>query len=47
LITLACSRPPAGRDDWTLQWLADRVVQLHQVEQVWREPVRRTLKKTN
>src|SRR5437870_5776794 len=37
LITLACSRPPAGRDDWTLQLLADRLVQLKQVEQVSRE----------
>jgi transposase len=47
LITLACSHPPAGRDGWTLQLLADRLVQLHQVERVSRETVRRTLKKTN
>lgn len=47
LITLACSHPPAGRDGWTLQLLADRLVQLNQVEQVSRETVRRTLKKTN
>jgi transposase len=47
LITLACSHPPDGRDGWTLQLLADRLVQLHQVERVSRETVRRTLKKTN
>ena len=47
LITLACSHPPAGRDGWTLQLLADRLVQLNQVERVSRETVRRTLKKTN
>lgn len=47
LITLACSHPPDGRDGWTLQLLADRLVQLQHVERVSRETVRRTLKKTN
>jgi transposase len=47
LITLACSHPPEGRDGWTLQLLADRLVQLHHIESVSRETVRRTLKKTN
>jgi transposase len=47
LITLACSHPPEGREGWTLQLLADRLVQLHHVESVSRETVRRTLKKTN
>jgi hypothetical protein len=47
LVTLACSRAPDGRQHWTLQLLADRLVELKQVERVSRETVRRTLKKTN
>jgi hypothetical protein len=47
LITLACSHPSDGRDGWTLQLLADRLVQLQQVERISRETVRRALKKTN
>jgi len=47
LITLACSHPPDGRDGWTLQLLADQLVELRHVERVSRETVRRTLKKTN
>ena len=47
LVTLACSRPPDGRESWTLQLLGDRLVQLRQVDSVSRETVRRTLKKTN
>ena len=46
LVTLACSRAPDGRKHWTLQLLADRLVQLQQVDSVSREMVRRTLKKT-
>ena len=46
LVTLACSRAPDGRKHWTLQLLADRLVQLQQVDSVSRETVRRTLKKT-
>jgi len=46
LITLACSQPPDGRDGWTLQLLADRLVQLKYVATVSRETVRRILKKT-
>jgi len=47
LVTLACSGAPDGRDHWTLQLLADRMVQLKYAEEVSRETVRRTLKKTN
>jgi len=47
LVTLACSQPPDGREGWTLQLLADRLVQLRHVPAVSRETVRRTLKKTN
>jgi transposase len=47
LIALRCSDPPAGRHRWTLQLLADRLMELEQVETISLECVRQTLKKTN
>jgi transposase len=47
LIAVACSAPPAGRREWTLRLLADRLVELEVVESVSDETVRRVLKKTN
>ena len=47
LIALACSAPPDGRAAWTLQLLADRLVELRVVDTVCDETVRRVLKKTN
>ena len=47
LIALACSDPPGGRGRWTMQLLADRLVELEVVESVSDETVRRVLKKTN
>ncbi len=44
LIALACSGPPKGRTRWTMQLLADRMVELKVVEQLSDETVRRTLK---
>ena len=46
LIAARCSPPPAGHDKWTLQLLADRLVELRVVESISYETVRRTLKKT-
>jgi hypothetical protein len=47
LVALACSDAPEGRDVWTMQLLADRLVVLGIVEQpVSDETVRVTLKKT-
>jgi transposase len=46
LIALACSDPPQGRCRWTMELLADRIVQLGVVEEVSQETVRRALKKT-
>jgi len=46
LVKVACSRPPAGRARWTLQLLADRLVELKVVTSVGREAVRTTLQKT-
>jgi transposase len=46
LISLACSTPPAGRERWTLQLLADKLVELQVVDAVSDDTVQRTLKKT-
>lgn len=46
LVALACSGPPDGHARWTMQLLADRLVELRQVEAISGETVRRTLKKT-
>ena len=47
LIALACGDPPAGRCRWTLELLADRVVELGYVDggALSRETVRQALKK--
>ena len=47
LMALACSQPPEGRAGWTLQMLADRLVEREIVESISAETVRRTLKKKN
>jgi transposase len=47
LIALACSQPPDGRAAWTLQLLADQLVELRIVDTVCDETVRRVLKKTS
>jgi len=46
LIALACSDPPEGFSQWTLQLLADHLVELQVVESISIETVRQTLKKT-
>jgi transposase len=47
LIAVSCSEPPAGSVRWTLQLLADRVVEMEIVETVSATTVGRTLKKTS
>ena len=47
LIAIACSEPPEGRASWTLQLLADRLVEREIVESISPETVRQTLKKPN
>lgn len=47
LIALACSSPPEGRSRWTLQLLADTLVEREIVETVSDDTVHRVLKKTN
>jgi transposase len=46
VIALACSTPPDGRERWTVRLLTEKVVELGIMEEVSRETVRRTLKKT-
>ena len=46
LIQIACSAPPDGRERWTMQLLADKLVELTVVKCISDETVRRTLKKT-
>ena len=45
LVQLACSPAPDGREQWTMQLLADKLIALEVVESVSRETVRTTLKK--
>ena len=45
LVALACSQPEA-RESWTMQLLADKLVELKVVDEISDETVRRTLKKT-
>jgi transposase len=47
LIALACSAPPDGRAAWTMQLLADKLVELEVVDSISDETVRLVLKKTS
>lgn len=47
LIAVACSAAPEGRVRWTLQLLADKLVELSIVKSITGECVRNTLKKMN
>lgn len=47
LVALACKEPPAGRESWTMQLLADQLIALEVVERISDETVRQALKKTN
>lgn len=47
LVMLACSTPPQGKDRWTLQLLADKMVELQYIEAISDQAVYYTLKKTN
>jgi len=47
LIALSCSEAPSGFARWSLRMLAEKAVELHYVESISHETVRRVLKKTN
>ena len=46
LIALSCSEPPEGFARWSLRLLADKVVELNDIDSISHETVRRILKKT-
>ena len=46
LIAMAVSQPPEGRVSWTLQMMADGLVEREIVDGISTETVRQTLKKT-
>lgn len=47
MIAIACSDAPEGRDRWTLQMIADKMVELKVVDSISATAVGTTLKKTN
>ena len=47
VVALACTKPPEGRDRWTMQLLADRVVELQLVPDITDEAIRLLLKRTS
>ena len=47
LVALACGKAPQGGSQWTMQLLADKLVELKIVDEISDETVRLTLKKTN
>jgi putative transposase len=47
VVALACTKPPEGRHRWTMQLLADRVVELELVPGISDEAIRRLLKRTS
>lgn len=47
LLALACSKAPDGRVRWTLELLANKLVQLKVVDSISKECIRQTLKKMN
>jgi len=47
LTMLACSKPPEGHKRWTIQLLADKMVELHYIDSISRVAVGKRLKKAN
>src|SRR5215216_3323182 len=47
VVALACTKPPEGRERWTMQLLAERVVELQIVPDITDEAIRRLLKGTS
>jgi len=46
LVALTCSKPPEGHVRWTMQLLADKLMELKIVDTISDDTVHRTLKKT-
>ena len=46
VVALACSQPPEGQSKWTMQLLANRLIEMNVVDKISDETVRLRLKKT-
>ena len=46
VVALACTKPPEGRHRWSMQMLADRLVELEMVPDITDEAIRLLLKRT-
>lgn len=44
---IACSAPPEGKDRWTMQMIADKLIQMHIVDYITDSTVCDTIKKMN
>ena len=47
VVALACTKPPEGRHRWTMQMLADRLVEVQMVPDITDEAIRLLLKRTS
>src|SRR5215216_725342 len=47
VVALACTKPPEGRHRWTMQMLADRLVELEMVPDITDEAIRLLLQRTS
>lgn len=47
IVAIACSQAPEGREKWTLQMIADRLVELKVIDSISATAVGTTLKKTS
>jgi putative transposase len=47
ITAIVCSKPPAGQARWTMQMIADRLVELRYLDVISDESVRLVLKKTH
>ena len=47
ITTIACSEAPSGHSRWTIRMIADKFIQLSEVDHVCPETIRRVLKKAN
>jgi transposase len=47
VVALACTKPPEGRHRWSMQLLADKVIELEMVPDITDEAIRLLLKRTS
>jgi transposase len=47
VVALACTKPPEGRHRWSMQMLADRLIELEMVPDITDEAIRLLLKRTS